>query len=171
MITHYPLPLSLVASRLASYVASGLYLIPCSTPAPLSISCCDGAYHVHVHAGYVVATPRCDRPRGAPVSIVRVQHGMLALHLSDRSVYIPVESYMIPELVGCPAYRVVDRSVVVQCEGRSVVLDHFGNLLVYTSIPCLEARAIGRVIAVERVAGRWRLTLNNLGLEYQFEVN
>lgn len=169
MITHYPLPLSLVASRLASYVASGLYLIPHSAPAPLSISCCDGAYRMHVHAGYVVATPRCDRPRGAPVSTVRVQHGMLALHLSDRSVYIPVESYMIPELVGCLAYR-VDRSVVVQCEGRSVVLDRLGNLIVYTAMSYPEALAIGRVIAVERVAGRWLLTLNNLGLEYQLEV-
>lgn len=76
---------------------------------------------------------------------------------------------MIPELVGCPAYR-VDRAVIVQSQGRSVVLDHFGNLLVYSGIPCLEAWAIGRVIAVERVAGRWVLTLNNLGLEYQLEV-
>lgn len=170
MIVHYPLSLPVLASRLASYVASGLYLIPHSAPAPLSISCCDGAYRMHVHAGYVVATPRCDRPLGAPVSIVRVQHGMLALHLSDRSVYIPVETYMIPELVDCPAYR-VDRSIIVQCEGRSVVLDHLGNLLVFSSIPCLESWAIGRVIAVERVAGRWRLTLNNLGLEYQLEVS
>lgn len=169
MIVHYPLSLPVLASRLASYVASGLYLIPNSAPAPLSISCCDGAYRMYVHAGYVVATPRCDHAPGSPVSVVRAPNGMLALHLSDRSVYIPVESYMIPELVGCPAYR-VDGSVIVQCEGRSVVLDRLGNLIVYTAMSYPEVLAIGRVVAIERVAGRWRITLNNLGLEYQFEV-
>lgn len=73
------------------------------------------------------------------------------------------------DLIGCPAYS-VGAVIIIQSANRSVVLDHLGNLLVYSLIPCLEAWAIGRVVAIERVAGRWRLTLDNLGLEYQFEV-
>lgn len=163
---------------LASFIPTGLFLL--DWPDALAVSCVDGDYSIASVSGRVVIAPLPGPSRRVGI-VWRVSavFGVLSLHVTDiyhlpgiqYSTHLPVEEgCMLPDLVGCPAYRAPWGSVVVISESRSVILDARGNLLVYHALPLREFDCIGRVVLVQRVDGHWHLTLNNLGLEYQLEV-